>query len=177
MIALLYKRLLQLGKVAGTITFLFGIPYGLWQYFEKQHESRVEQSLKLFDKFNTAPMATYRERISKVVAENRASLEEAAPDPKAYAVTINRVVEKNDIESSLWLIMDFFDGVAICVVNRICDAETVDQLFAARADDIYITFYQYIMGHRRGPKSAFALGLETIATNRSALQRRESKPR
>jgi hypothetical protein len=177
LISLLYKRLLQLGKVAGTLTFLFGIPYGLWQYFEKQHESRVEQSLRLFDKFNTPPMTTYRERINKVVADNRASLEEAAPDAKAYAVAINRVVEKNDTESSLWLIMDFFDGVVICVTNHICDAETIDQLFAARADDIYITFYQYIVLHRKGPRSTFALGLETIATNRRALERREGKPR
>lgn len=163
MIALIYKRLLQIGKVAGTITFLFGIPYGIWQYLEKQHDARVEQSLKLFDKFNTPPMTTYRETISKVVAKHKAELESAAKDEKALADAVIQLVEKNDIESSLWLVMDFFDGVTICVVSNICDAQTAAQLFAGRAKDFYITFYQYIVARRKGPTSTFAIGLETVA--------------
>ena len=169
MIATIYKRLLQLGKVAGAITFLVGIPYGLWQYIEKQHDTRVEQSLKLFDKFNASPITGYREKISKAMIDNRGALEKAALDEKTYNATSIEVVEKNDIETSLWLMMDFFDGVTICVVNNICDAQTVDQLFAARAKDLYIVFYPYILDRRKGPSSAFGVGLVTIATNRGRM--------
>ena len=165
MIALIYKRLLQIGKVAGTITFLFGIPYGIWQYIEKQEQARVEQSLKLFDKFNSPPITTYRENISKAVSEHSAELEAAAKDEQTYAKAVIQLAEKNGIESSLWLVMDFFDGVTICVVNNICDAHTIAQLFAERAKDLYITFYQYIKTRRKGPTSTFAVGLETVATS------------
>ena len=61
--------------------------------------------------------------------------------------------------------MDFFDGVTICVINNICDAHTTSQLFAGRAKDLYITFYQYIKARRKGPTSTFAIGLETVATS------------
>lgn len=171
MFGLLYKRLLQIGKVAGTITFLFGIPYGIWQYIEKNHDARVEQSLKMFDKFKTPPFSVYREKISKVVAENKPALEAAVKDPQAYANAVIQLAVKNDIESSLWLVLDFFDGVAVCVVNRICDPTTVNQLFGPRAKDFYITFYEYIKAQRRGPTSSFAVGLETVAITRSSSEK------
>lgn len=169
MIPNVYKGLLRLGKVAGALTFLFGIPYGVWQYVKKQEEVRVEQSLKLFDRFNTAPIAGYRETISKAMIENRAALEAAAVDENRYATASIAVAETPGIETSLWLMMDFFDGVTICVVNRICDPHTVDQLFAARANDLYRIFYPYILSRRRGPLSTFGVGLVTIATNRSRM--------
>jgi hypothetical protein len=166
-VSLIYKRLLQLGKVAGTITFLFGIPYGLWQYIEKTHETRIEQSLKMFDKFNTPPLSISREKISKVVAENKSAVEDAVMDPTAYRAAVIQLVVKNDIEASLWMVLDFFDGVAVCVVNRICDPTTISQLFGPRAKDFYITFYEYIKAKRRGPTSSFAVGLETIAVTQN----------
>jgi hypothetical protein len=164
-IATAYERLLQIGKVAGALTFLFGIPYGLWQYVQKERAARVEQSLRLFDKFNAAPFVTYREEIARVVTQNADAIAEAAKDAGELEKTIIGLVRKNEkIEPHLWLIMDFFDGVTVCVVNNLCDAATVEQLLAERARDFYEVFYPYIQMRRGGANSKFAIGLETVAT-------------
>jgi hypothetical protein len=166
MIAKIYKRLLQIGKVAGTLTFLLGIPYGIWQYIEAKHDKRIEQSLRLFEKFNSSPFTDYRIKINEAVATNRAKLVDAVMDPKIYETTVLELVEQNGIESSLWLVLDFFDGVTICVTSKICDAQTVGQLFTERAKELFLTFYQYILARRNSSASAtFGYGLEFIATN------------
>jgi hypothetical protein len=165
MIPLLYKRLLQLGKVTGAVTFLFGIPYALVQYWDNQHDKRVEQSLRQFDRFNSSPFTTYREKISKVMTLKKTEIRAAAKDVTKLKATVVAIVEGNDgIETELWLIMDFFDGVAVCIVENLCDAQTAHQLLSARAQDLYETFYQYIEVQRIGSSSKFGLGLETIAT-------------
>lgn len=168
MVGLIYRRLLQIGKIASALTFLFGIPYGIWQYVEAQHDKKIEQSLKLFDKFNSPPFTDYRDKISKAAAKGRVQLNAAAAtkDLKVYEAAVLEVVERNEIEAPLWLIMDFFDGVTICVVNGLCDPHTTSQLFTERARDVLLTFYQYIAANRKGPSSAtFGYGLEFIATN------------
>jgi hypothetical protein len=78
---------------------------------------------------------------------------------------LEMVKDNRNLEAHLWLVMDFFDGVTVCVVNNLCDAETVDQLLAGRARDYYEVFYPYIQSRRGGRNtSKFAIGLETVAT-------------
>jgi hypothetical protein len=48
MIALIYKRLIQIGKVTGAVSFLFAAPYALAQYIESREAARVEQTIALF---------------------------------------------------------------------------------------------------------------------------------
>jgi hypothetical protein len=166
MIPQVYKRLLQIGKVTGAVTFLFAVPLGVWQYVERKQETRVEQSLRFFDKFNSTPFTTYREEINKAIVANADGIREAARDSKELERFVVAMMRKNgDLEPHLWLVMDFFDALAICVIKHLCDAVTVDHLFAERANDYYILFYQYILLQRNNSTSPkFAVGLETIAT-------------
>jgi hypothetical protein len=66
-----YDFLLAVGKVAGGITFIFGIFYGAYQYFEVKKEKQVEETLSLYRQFNNAPIITYRESIFKALSEHR----------------------------------------------------------------------------------------------------------
>lgn len=164
MIALAYKRLLQLGKVAGALTFLFGIPYGAYQYLQAKHDQRVAQSLQLFKDFNSSPFTQYRERLITAVALYKSQLAAAAKDEKELRNTVLSMIEKQKIEIDLLMMMDFFDGVTVCVVDNLCDADTTERLFGQRARELYINFYQYIDWQRNTIATAeFGLGLETIA--------------
>lgn len=164
MIALAYKRLLQLGKVAGALTFLFGIPYGTFQYVQAKHVQRVAQSLQLFKDFNSSPFTKYRENINSAVALNKSQLAAAATDEKELQKTVLSMIEKQKIEIDLLMMMDFFDGVTVCVIDNLCDADTTERLFGQRARELYINFYQYIDLQRKTIATAeFGLGLETIA--------------
>src|SRR5262249_12566170 len=133
MIALWYKRCLELGKLAGALVVIFGIPYGIWQYLENKQDKRVEQTLTLFRQYNSPPFITYRERISNAVAKNKKVISDAAKDENQLKIAINEILIKEDIERDLWLIMDFFDGVLVCVKTRLCDPEVSRELFSCRA--------------------------------------------
>jgi hypothetical protein len=162
MIALWYKRCLELGKLAGALAVIFGIPYGIWQYLENKQDKRVEQTLALFRQYNSAPFITYRERISNAVAKNKKVISDAAKDEDQLKIAINEILIKEDIERDLWLVMDFFDGVLVCVKTRLCDQEVSRELFSCRAQDVFLIFYQYI-AEQRASAVSFGEGLETIA--------------
>jgi hypothetical protein len=170
MIALIYKRLLQLGKVAGALTFLFGIPYGVFKYLEAVRATKVEQTLKFFNVYNSPPITNYREAIITVLVNHESDIVAAAVDASKFNELIVNIVKTDQLSKPLLLTMDFFDGLAACVVNDLCDPDTTQRLFQRRAEEIYVMFYPYIMGKRSTTASwDFALGLETIAkTGRKA---------
>jgi hypothetical protein len=161
--ARLSKIVLEIGKMAGAVAAVLGIVYGAIEYEERKHQGRVDQSLRLFDKFNSTPFTTYRETINKVVTENVVELRAAARDVEELSRFVLAMVRNNRVEPHLWLVMDFFDGVAVCIKNNLCDANTAHQLLAPRAQELHETFYQYIQSQRLGPSTRFALGLETLA--------------
>jgi hypothetical protein len=164
MIVIIYKRLLQLAKIAGALTFLFGIPYGIYQFLENKDARRIEQTFDFFKQYNGPPFTTYREKIDEAVSTHKDEIANAAVNEDALAKAISNVIAAGQLETPLALIMDFYDGVAVCVVNDLCDARTTQRLFSRRAREIFTTFYQYIQAQRNGPaSSAFGIGLETIA--------------
>lgn len=172
MLTSVYKRLLQLGKVAGSLTFLFGVPYGIYEYIDNQHAKRIEHTLSFYRMFNSSPFTTYRENISSALASNSNNIIEAAKDEKRLEATIVKVIQENDIEKDILLVMDFYDGLVVCILKGLCDADTTERLFSSRAYEVYMTFYQYIQRLRATSASReFGLGLETIAKTKRVLPR------
>jgi hypothetical protein len=167
MIATAYKRLIQLGKVTGTISFIFAAPYALVQYIQAQDAARVEQTLNFFKMYNAPPFVAYREKFTKALIKNEDLIEKASTDIDAFRTLQFQILRKEDIETETLLLFDFFDGVAVCVAAQVCDSDTATKLFRSRAADIYVNFYQYIVA-RRGDqaKRDFGNGVETIAKSR-----------
>jgi|GEM_PF-5777501 hypothetical protein len=167
MIAVAYKRLIQIGKVAGAISFLFAAPYALVQYIQARDAARVEQTLSLFKMYNSAPFSGYREKITKSLAKNKDRIDESSKDVAEFKALQFQILKQDDIEPELLLLLDFFDGVAVCVTSELCDNDTAIKLFKPRAADIYVNFYQYISEQRgTSTKRSFGLGLEAIAKSR-----------
>ncbi len=164
MLKKIYSVLLQVGKVAGGATFIFGIFYGTYQFFETKKENQVAQTLVFYRDFNTPPISAYREKIFGVVAKYQSEIAAAAVDESKLEKTINDIVAKEGVSNQLMLIMDFFDGIVFCVTKKICDSETALNLFHNRARELYNIFYQYIIAQRKAwASSDFALGLQTFA--------------
>ena len=161
---LLYRRLIQLGKVSGAISFLFAAPYALYQYIQTRDAGRVEQTLNLFKQYNSAPFTSYREKVYKALAKNKGKINEAAASEKTFEALQFQIIHDDDIEMELLLLFDFFDGIAVCVANHICDDDTAIKLFRPRALDIYLNFYQYMMVQRATVATRdFGIGLQAIA--------------
>ena len=168
MIATVYKRLIQIGKISGAITFLFAAPYALNQYIETRNASRVEQTLKLFNQYNSSPFTTYREKITKALVRNKTKILTAAKDQNDLVIAQLQIIKDEDIETELLFIFDFFDAVTVCVVGKICDNDTAVKLFRPRALDIYLNFYQYMMLQRATVATKdFGIGVEAVAKSRT----------
>lgn len=164
MIANIYKRLLQIGKVAGSLTFLFGIPYGIIQYTEAKQDHRVSQTIDLFKQFNSTPFTIYREHVLGALSEYKTQIAAAARNEDDLKKVTLVMIDKRAIETDLLLLMDFFDGVTVCVITELCDADTTEKLFSGRARELYINFFNYIDLQRNTIAGAkFGIGLETVA--------------
>jgi hypothetical protein len=163
-IATVYKRLIQIGKVSGAVSFLFAVPYALAQYIQAKDASRVEQTLNLFKMYNAAPFAGYREKLTKALTRNKEAIAGASVDSAAFGELQFKLLKQDDIETEVLMLFDFFEGVSVCVKSGLCDKSTAIKLFKPRANDIYINFYQYMITQRGKTTSPdFGSGVESLA--------------
>jgi len=163
-IPLIYRRLAQLGKVAGAITFLFGIPYGIFQYWQIQKDKMTEQTLGFYKLYNATPITTYREQASKVLSKHKADIIAGAKDEAQLTRALLKAIDDEQAETSVAFMIDFFDGVAVCVYDGLCHPDTTYRLFGGIAREHYVNFYQFIVAQRNGlAPDRFGRGLETIA--------------
>jgi hypothetical protein len=164
MISVFYRRLIQIGKVSGAISFLIAAPYALVQYWQARASTRVEQTLSFYKLFNSTPFTGYREKLTKAVVKHRILLNSAAASKEQLLTAQQELVSAEDVEMELLLLFDFFDGVAVCVASGVCDNDTAVKLFKPRAVDIYLNFYQYMIAQRAGQATQdYGAGLEAIA--------------
>jgi hypothetical protein len=140
MISLAYRRLIQLGKVTGAISFLLAAPYAVVEYWQAKDSARIEQTLTFYKLYNAKPFTDYRENITRALAKNSSKLNEAAVSESKLLDAMSEIVQSEDIEMDLSLVFDFFDGVAVCVSSGVCDDETAVKLFKPRALGIYLNF-------------------------------------
>jgi hypothetical protein len=170
----IYKMLTQIGKVSGAVSLIFAAlagAYAVWEYYQAKDAVRIEESLGLFKVYNAEPFTTYRKKISKALIANNDQLIKAAMiDERAYDAAQQKMILKEDIGPELLLVFNFFDGVATCVQNHVCDDGTTVMLFQARARDIFVYFYQFMMLKRTEEASDFGAGLEVIAKSGAPLQ-------
>ena len=168
-----YDFLLNTAKVAGVISLIYGVGFGIFQYYESKKEKRIEELLSLFRQFNNAPFTEYRKHINIVLIDNRKEIADAASDEKQLTVTIMSVVRKEKLEADLAFVFNFFDTVVYCAAKNICDPDVTYDLFYAGAQELYIPFYQYIQAQRNSFND-FGLGVETLVKLKNANGRSQS---
>jgi hypothetical protein len=149
------------------LSFIFGavvvLPYSIYEYFQKKEAARIEQTLSFFRQYNSPPLITYREMLSTAIETNKDKLVAAAKSEAELQKTIVEILKTSQNESRLLLLFDFFDSLTVCVINRICDAETSRGLFRRHARELFVTYYQYIDLQRKTTAAPdFAVGLETF---------------
>jgi hypothetical protein len=102
-----YCALLEIGKVAGGITFLFGIIYGTYQFFETQKQNQIAQTLTFYKEFNSGPVSGYREAIFGAVAKHQSEIAAAAVDETKLEDTMNKIIAEDASANQLMLTMIF----------------------------------------------------------------------
>jgi hypothetical protein len=156
-----YDFLFNIAKVAGGLSLIYGVAFGVFQYYETKKEKRIEESLQLFRQFNNAPFTDYRKRINIAVIDNRQDIADAAADEKQLAAAVMKIVQKEKLETDLAFMFNFFDTVVYCAAKNICDPDIILDLFYPSARELYVPFYQYIQTQQNS-FNEFGVGVETL---------------
>jgi hypothetical protein len=169
-----YEFLLNTAKIAGALSLIYGVGFGIFQYYESKAEKRIAETLSLFRQFNNAPFTGYRQRINIALIDNRTDIANAATDEKQLAAMISSVVRKEKLEPDLAFVLNFFDTVVYCAAKNICDPNVTYDLFYPGARELYVPFYQYIQAQQNS-FNAFGVGVETLVKIKRASD--DSRPK
>ncbi len=162
-----YDFLLNTAKLAGVLSLAYGVGFGVFQYYESKQEKRVEETLSLFRQFNNPPYTEYRKHVDIALEANAAELANAAGDEAQLAAAFKRVMQKEQAESDIAFIFNFFDTVVYCASKNICDPDITFDLFHASAHRRFAQFYQYIQA-QRSSDNEYGAGAETLVKLESA---------
>jgi hypothetical protein len=135
--------------IFATWTAVLGAGWGGVQWLAKYDEeikrsedSHVVQTFSLYDTFNRAEMLRIRERIEAIAdAQETAAAEPAAASasltaaPAAPAPGPSPQPDRSQLpQPDLYVYVDFFDAVQVCVERALCNADLVDRLLKPYAE-------------------------------------------
>jgi hypothetical protein len=139
--------------------------YAGFQWYSAKVDGRVQQSLNLYDKYNSVPFTQYRVSISKFISLNMEDLKKAKTQQEYITMFLKKIRDSwvvNDFD----ILADFYDGLSVCVSSKLCDKDVAAQLFQIQAEGLYNPFFPYVKFVREQNKvTTFALGLERIRDN------------
>lgn len=161
-----------LSKIAA-ISILFA---GVYKYFDSKEIERVLGAQNLLDEYYGS-VETDRKKISEAILEIQPELEPLAGQSLTVedASIVNKgivwhVVRSSlggrGIERELQTTLTYFDRVAICVEQGLCDEKTIQVYLQGDVEYIFENFSPYV-SHRRQKDPNFAVYAEKILRYKS----------
>ncbi|NOH61143.1 hypothetical protein [Vibrio sp. RE88] len=128
---------------------------GFWailQYVENQKKNRVQETLKYVHIYNSGEMHKAQRTIARFwdvnstgyqVAEEEADLEKSDRAIAQFIVTKLLKESHKPTEMSIWLVVDFYESLMVCVSQKLCDQDTALAFFGEQAIYDYNSFHHY----------------------------------
>jgi hypothetical protein len=156
---------------AEQIKIFFAVFAALWIFFEyrgKQEESRVERSMEYVkrvgeDKLLDAEIKTTRYWLNPDIKKR---LEAIKGDRKAFERL--SIEGANQMPSDVWLFLNFYKGLSICVNSGLCDAETACARFGRDMEIFSENFNPYFELYREQFKDDVMRPLREMLTKKCA---------
>jgi hypothetical protein len=162
-----FRVFVTIRKSITRLSIIIGLLYSFVQYERIKLDGEVKQTLLFYDKFNSSPFTGYRENLTDIVSKNIEEIKASLRSDESFSIQIEKIIKLGDSRKSFDMVLDFFDGVAVCMETDICDKVTAKQLFQSRASELYEIFYPYIKKNRVENKSdEYAGGLEYVTKYR-----------
>ena len=125
------------------------ITAGVWsinEYIDNGIKNRTQETLKYVHIFNSGEMFKAQRNVAsrwnKEAGKIKALRE--AGDEEALADFVVSVASKEEMFHDIWLIIDFFESLATCVSQSLCEKNSALSFFGDRAKRFYLTHYHYI---------------------------------
>lgn len=162
-LSIIYKRLIQLGKITTPLTFLVAAPYAAWEYRNTLIADRAKLTLEFYDRYNQSPITDYRSSITTALAKYWDKITAAAKsgDAAIDKLTLD-IVDSEHLTTSLLQEFDFFDGLKACLDMSLCDQAMAKQLFGTDARNLFVMFFPFIREGRNSGNAQFAVAVEYL---------------
>ena len=154
------ERIEQYIKIFGILAGLFVAGFGVYQYYEDLQQDKINQSFDYFHRYHSGEILKIRLQFHAVTEKLLAQLEDKS-EVTVKDETIEKFKEtKNRLNYEV--VLEFFDDVYKCVEAGGCQKETTLDLFADKAQLIWITI-EPVLTHYRTLSQDHGSGLECIA--------------
>jgi hypothetical protein len=156
---------------AGLFALIGGGLFGLFQYLEKKEDDRVASASRLLERFHTDRLQKSYLLISGTWQRNNAVVNEAAvsKDPSDLPTLILTIIDSEGMFPDIQALLDFYEVVAVCIDQRICDEATAMTYFHKEALAFFRTHTPFIDRERAQRADAtYACRLEQFALARKA---------
>ena len=119
----------------GVLALISGGIWGIVQYLEQKADQRVAETLAYIDRFNDNPVYEARKRIEAIWREVEADAKEASGshDEQKWTEFVLNLVSTYQIDSEISTMIEFFESIAVCEKEKICDDKTAHSFFGAQA--------------------------------------------
>jgi hypothetical protein len=116
---------------------LLALGVGAWfavvQYLDKEKGDRVKYTLDFLDRQGRDPVSKARRSLVIAWGKHENELMALLKNPKATStdlkVLVLDVVDREKIVPDVFTMVDFYDGLQICVAREVCDSRTAQALF------------------------------------------------
>lgn len=146
----------RLARILGycvALVAILGIPSGLWGYFAGEHGKRVQNTFEFYKDFRSQAfqdkyqalvnaMEKKDEAIDRIMSDLRDNVAER--DKQVLAVIVE-VAEAGDMPKNMSTALLFFDGLAACVKNGLCDRNAAGALFQVPSRELGSYYGPYIL--------------------------------
>lgn len=110
---------------------------GIWQYFDLKQEARIKQTMSFLNQFNESHMREAKLNLEQVWTQyyekinliNKHSVPSVEQKKSIQSEFVLYVIRHHEIQNDIRLLINFFDSLAICIQEGICDKETSRTFF------------------------------------------------
>jgi hypothetical protein len=146
----------RVGRVLGycvAVVAILGIPIGLCGYYAGEHAKRVQNTFEFYKDFRSQAFQDKYQALIGAADEKAAVIDgimtefrENAPDrDRKVLEVVTGFTESNNGVKNLSTALLFFDGLAACVNNGLCDRNAAVTLFNVPARDLASAYGPYIL--------------------------------
>ena len=146
----------RLGRVLGycvAVVAILGIPIGLSGYYAGEHTKRVQNTFEFYKDFRSqAFQEKYQSlinvaeikdgEIDRIMTQFRDNVAER--DRKVLEIVVD-IAEAGDAPKNMSAALLFFDGLAACVSNGLCDRNAAVALFNVPSRELASDYGPYIL--------------------------------
>ena len=130
--------------------FIGGGVFAIVQYLDAKRQARLENTMKYRTLYDSDRLATARIDMTNVWEKNLTLLNSTLHKEKSkkvdvtYSEAVVFIIDKNKLKDEILSMVGFFEEIAICIENRLCDKKVAEKIFFADAKAFFNRTSPYI---------------------------------